>query len=284
MKESDLMGAETVKKQYETACVVDQHDAAGGVKDLVLSCSAKLAKEARPGQFVSLYCRDGARLLPRPISICDVERGKERIRFVYRVAGEGTKEFAALSPGDTLQILGPLGNGYDLREAAGKRVLLVGGGLGVPPMLYLSKCLAAAEGKEAPQTITSVVGYRDAGTVFLDQEMSETAATLYASDDGSFGRKGTVLDVIREEALSFDVLYACGPLPMLRALAGFTRDENREGKNIKCYVSLEERMACGVGACLGCVTKTAEPDEHSRVRNARICVEGPVFDADVIAW
>ena len=228
--------------------------------------------EVKPGQFAGLYPNDASMLLPRPISICrwDPERGE--LRFVFRTAGAGTMSLAAQKTGDTVDVLGILGNGYDLSELAGKRVLLLGGGIGVPPMLELAACLSKEPGTE----VTAVMGYRDSD-MFLTEELGECARLLIATEDGSAGTKGNVLDAVRENGVTADVLCACGPMPMLRAVKKYARE-----KGIPAYLSLEERMACGVGACLGCVTKTAKTDSHSHVKNARICTEGPVFKAEEV--
>ncbi|MCR4763919.1 MAG: dihydroorotate dehydrogenase electron transfer subunit [Lachnospiraceae bacterium] len=267
-------------KRESTARVIRQRQLSDGIHELVLETS--LGASAKPGQFVNLYCRDSARLLPRPISIC--EAGDRELTLVYRVVGNGTREFAALQPGDCLRLAGNLGNGYRLSAAAGKHVVIAGGGLGIPPMLFLARSLHACAGEDAPASLTVVLGYRDADTVFLDRAFDEYSKVFIASDDGSVGMKGTALDVIRTQGLQAETTYVCGPMPMLRAFAQDSEERRRNGKNNACYVSLEERMACGIGACLGCVVKTTDTDSHSQVRNARICAEGPVFDSREIAW
>lgn len=223
-----------------------------------------MAEISRPGQFLSLYTRDGSRLLPRPISICEIDRENRRIRLVYRVTGKntGTEGFSKLHPGVSLEVLGPLGNGFPLMEAEGKRVLLMGGGIGIPPMLETAKELEADK--------TAVLGYRD--ELFLNEEFLKYADVYVSTEDGSAGTKGNVLDSVRENDLKADVIFACGPTPMLRAIK-----EYAEKNQIPCWISMEERMACGIGACLACVCKTGEIDEHSQVHNKRVCKDGPVF-------
>ncbi|HKL79683.1 MAG TPA: dihydroorotate dehydrogenase electron transfer subunit [Mobilitalea sp.] len=226
--------------------------------------AADMASDAVPGQFVSLFCDDGSRLLPRPISICEIDRESGRLRLVYRVAGKGTLEFSKLGAGDELELMGPLGNGFQLLE---EKAILIGGGIGIPPMLELAKQLNCE--KEI------ILGYRD--TIFLNDEF-ETYGNVYLStEDGSAGTKGNVLDVIREKMLKADIIYACGPTPMLRGIKAYAAEQG-----IKAQLSMEERMACGIGACLGCVCKTKEIDHHSNVKNKRICKEGPVFYADEV--
>ena len=178
--------------------------------------------------------------------------------------GTGTDEFSQMKAGDTIPVLGPLGNGFPVEKAEGKTVFLMGGGIGVPPILELAKQMKC----EKKQIIA---GYRDCHT-FLREEF-EAAGTLYiATEDGSVGTKGNVMDAIRENALEADMIYACGPTPMLRAIKKYA-----EENGIECYISLEERMACGIGACLACVCKSREKDAHSNVNNKRICKDGPVF-------
>jgi dihydroorotate dehydrogenase electron transfer subunit len=223
-----------------------------------------IAKEAVPGQFVSLYCTDGSRLLPRPISICEIDKNKERIRLVYRIAGKGTAEFAGLTGGDTIEVMGPLGNGFTLE---GTRALVIGGGIGIPPMLELSKNLSCKK--------TIVLGYRD--ITFMNNEFEAYGSVYLSTEDGSTGTRGNVLDAIRENHLEADIIYACGPTPMLKGIKAYAEEHG-----IKAQLSLEERMACGIGACLGCVCKTNEIDHHSNVKNKRICKDGPVFYSDEV--
>ena len=255
-------------EQYrERAVVVSQEEIAAQVYSLVLK-TEKIAAAASCGQFVSLYCKDKSRLLPRPISICRADAAEGTIRLVYRIAGAGTKEFSQLAAGDDIDVLGPLGNGFPVERAAGKKVLAVAGGIGIPPMLELAARLRE-EGRCTQ--LGAVLGYRDNET-FLKEDLEAYADVRIATEDGSVGTKGNVIDAIRENALSPEVIYACGPTPMLRALAGYAKDNG-----IECWLSLEERMACGIGACLACVCRTAQTDEHSKVKNKRICAEGPVF-------
>ncbi|MCF0131471.1 MAG: dihydroorotate dehydrogenase electron transfer subunit [Pseudobutyrivibrio sp.] len=246
-------------KVKDTAKVISQSVLAEGVYSLIIE--TKAANYAVPGQFVSLYCQDHSRLLPRPISICEIDKDVSTLRLVYRVAGKGTDEFSKLTSGDTIEILGPLGNGFPLE---GGKPMVVGGGIGVPPMLQLTK--------ELEGSVTAVMGYRN-DDMFLTEEFVDNAAELViATDDGSVGTCGTVVDAIIENNIEADVIYACGPKPMLRALAQYAAEHD-----IKCYVSMEERMACGVGACLGCVCQSTDVDDHSHVHNKRVCADGPVF-------
>ena len=177
-------------KQKENAVVHSQEQLADGIYSMWINTEA--AKDAKPGQFISMYTTDGSKLLPRPISICESEK----------------------------QI---------------------------------------------------VVGYRNAQT-FLKEEFEQNGELYISTEDGSVGTKGNVMDAICENALEADMIYACGPTPMLRAIKQYA-----EENGIECYISLEERMACGIGACLACVCKSKEKDAHSNVNNKRICKDGPVF-------
>ena len=255
-----------------TGTVVRQEEIGTGIFDLRV-LAPEIAASARPGQFVSLYCADRSRMLPRPVSLCGFDAGTGEIRLVYRVAGAGTEEFSALRTGDTLEMLGPLGNGFPLGEAAGKKVLLTGGGIGIPPMLQTASALRDADPAVRPSSVTAVLGYRS--ELFLASEFSEAADVVLATEDGSAGCRGTILDAIREREIEADVIFACGPRPMLRALKGYAAEHG-----VPCWISMEERMACGVGACLACVCETAGTDEHTHVHNTRICRDGPVFAAE----
>lgn len=257
------------KKKKVQAVVLSQEMIAPDIYDLWLE--TELASEAGAGQFVGIYPKDRSRLLPRPISICQSDKGKGAIRLVYRIAGAGTEEFATWRPGQKAEILGILGNGFPVKECKGRETVLLGGGIGIPPMLELAREL-----KEQGDTPVIIAGYRDS-SLFLFDELCQYGRALAATEDGSVGVKGNVLDVMRKENLSPQVMMACGPMPMLRAVKTFAAEGG-----IKAYLSLEERMACGVGACLGCVCKTTKKDHHSHVNNARICTDGPVFDAQEV--
>ncbi len=252
------------EKKRELVTVIAQEELADGIFSMWIKTEA--AQSAKPGQFLSMYTNDGSKLLPRPISICEIDRDRESLRVVYRVTGEntGTQQFSQMKAGERFFMIGPLGNGFPYEKAEGKRVFLMGGGIGVPPILELAKQMSC-EKKQI------VVGYRDAQT-FLREEFDKNGELYISTEDGSVGTKGNVMDVIREKGLKTDMIFACGPTPMLRAIKQYA-----EERNIECYISLEERMACGIGACLGCVCQTKEKDHHSNVHNKRICKDGPVL-------
>ena len=258
-------------KQKQTARVISQREIAPDIYDMWIETS--LAAEAVPGQFLGVYPKDKSTLLPRPISICETRAAdpgaKPGLRLVYRIAGAGTREFSGYTAGDSIEILGPLGNGFPLEAGKGKKVFLMGGGIGIPPILELAKQLET--GREQKQVI---LGYRD-GALFLKEELDRCSSVYVATEDGSVGTKGNVMDAVEAEGLEADVIFACGPMPMLRAVKKYA-----EKHHVPAYISLEEHMACGVGACLGCVVKTKEINHHSNVNNARICTDGPVFPAE----
>lgn len=255
-------------KQKKSCEIISQEEISSGIFSMILE-APKMAEEAKPGQFVDLYCHDASRLLPRPISLCGIDREDGTLRLVYRVSGKGTKELSRYRKGDRIEVLGPLGNGFPLEEAVHKRVLLVGGGIGVPPMLETAKALL---GKTE---FTSVLGYRD--DPFLLEDFQKYGPVVVATEDGSIGTKGTVLDAIHAWQLDAEVIFACGPKPMLRALKTYAEEHH-----IVLWVSMEERMACGIGACLACVCQTTKKDEHSQVNNRRVCKDGPVFLASEV--
>lgn len=266
-------------KEKQSAVVLSQAEIAPAVYDMWIGTS--LAEQAKPGQFLCVYPKDKSTLLPRPISICEVREDRKALRIVYRVAGAGTREFSGYEKGEEIDILGTLGNGFPPEEAVEKKVFLMGGGIGIPPILELAKqiCMQgrkAGEPSAARDDVMVILGYRDEKT-FLKEEFEKYGGVHIATEDGSVGTKGNVMDVIREKELAADVIYACGPMPMLRAIKAYA-----EERKIKAYISLEEHMACGVGACLGCVVKTKEIHHHSHVHNARICTDGPVFEAEEV--
>lgn len=253
------------EKFDEMAVIIRQEKIGTGIYSMWIR-TEQVAEHAKAGQFVSVYCNDGSRLLPRPISICEINKEEKTLRLVYRVAGKGTGEFSAMKEGETLHIVGPLGNGFPKKE---KKAFLIGGGIGIPPMLQLAKELDCEK--------QIVLGYRD--ELFLLDEFQKQGEVYLATEDGSTGTKGNVLDAIRANALTADVIYACGPTPMLRALKTYAAENG-----IECWISMEERMACGIGACLACVCKSKEKDAHSNVNNKRICKEGPVFLAEEVEF
>lgn len=218
-----------------------------------------------PGQFVHIRIdKTLDPLLRRPISISSFDKLNSQFTMIYRKDGKGTALLAEKGPGMLLDILGPLGNGFPLNEVStGETALLVGGGIGVPPLYELSNQLIAKGVK-----VIHVLGFQTQSAVFYEREFLENGETYITTVDGSYGSKGFVTDIIKN--LNFDCLYTCGPTPMLKAI------EN-EYSHKKVFLSLEERMGCGVGACFACVCKSGN-DPHA-VSYKKVCSDGPVFRA-----
>ncbi len=219
----------------------------------------ELPSLAQCGQFVNI--KVPTRVLRRPISICDADQNT--LRLVFQVKGEGTRIMSLMQPGESVEILGPLGHGFEIQS--GKRYCFVGGGIGVPPLLF------AAKQTENPLVIT---GFRSRNLVILQDEFKSIGSELYlATDDGSAGIHGFVTDVLKEHLSEINEVCACGPMPMLRAVAAVCKDK------VRCQVSLEERMGCGIGACLVCSCKT-RVDGNTVM--TQVCRRGPVYDAEEV--
>ncbi len=254
------------RHKMEMAGIISQEKIGEEIYSMWLRCD--MAKAAKPGQFISVYSGNGACLLPRPISICEINDEKTALRLVYRVVGKGTAEFSDMKGGDRIKILGPLGNGYTLKN---KTAILAAGGIGIPPMVELAKTLK----KRYDCVLNIVAGYRS--ELFLYEELKKYGNVYVSTEDGSTGVRGNIMDAIRSHSVEGEIIYACGPMPMLKAIKSYAQE-----KDIEAQISLEERMACGIGACLGCVCKTKNKDEHTNVNNTRICTDGPVFDSRIV--
>ena len=232
--------------------------------------AGEMARLARPGQFVHIRCGEGL-LLRRPISICATQWGEQLglLRMVFEVRGEGTRWLSQRKVGDELDVLGPLGSGF---SPAGKDLLLVGGGIGVPPMLG---CARAYEAQGA--RVDAVLGFRDREHLLLAEEMKEYCESVtVTTDDGSFGIHGYVDGQVRallEQGTPVSDILACGPKPMLRSVY---RAATEFG--VPCQVSMEERMGCGVGACLVCACEMQDGVKK------HVCKDGPVFRAEEVKW
>lgn len=252
------------QKSKRTAAVILNEEIGNGIFSMWLE-EKEIAGSAVPGQFLSLFCGSADKLLPRPISICEIDGGGGRLRLVFRVAGEGTKALSERKAGDEIEVMGPLGSGF--MKSGCKKAILIGGGIGIPPMLELAKQLDCEK--------KIVLGYRD--ELFLNKEFESYGPVFISTEDGSAGTRGNVIDAIRENSVEGDMIFACGPTPMLRGIKAYA-----EEKGIRAQISMEERMACGIGACLACVCKSKEVDPHTNVNNKRICKDGPVFYADEV--
>ncbi|MBR2283328.1 MAG: dihydroorotate dehydrogenase electron transfer subunit [Ruminococcus sp.] len=247
--------------------IVRKQAIAREIYSFVIACP-EIAEAAVPGQFV--HIRADGFTLRRPISICGIDREKGTLRIVFEVRGDGTAQIARLNEGDTIDILAPLGHGFTLLPDA-ERVVLIGGGIGTPPMLPLAKYY----GSKA----VAVSGFRNASAAILQDDLRDTGAeTILCTDDGSAGIHGFVTQPFSELAANggIDAVYACGPMPMLRGVADICRKSG-----IFCEISLEERMACGIGACLGCACRISE---NGSERYAHVCKDGPVFRAEEVLW
>lgn len=252
-------------------CIVFKNSALSATQFDITVAAPEIAAAAKPGQFVTVRCGD-ALTLRRPISICDIQG--EMLRLVFEIRGDGTRWLSNCAPGDTLDILGPLGHGTfpidDCTQDA--PVLLVGGGIGAPPMLYVAHNVPKAH---------AVLGFQTASKAILFDEFSECCEVVQlATDDGSLGAHGTVAGPISMllEKYSYSKILACGPKPMLRAISDMAKEHG-----IPCYVSMEERMGCGVGACLVCACKTRDK-KSGKEHYDHVCSNGPVFNAEDIVW
>ncbi len=220
--------------------------------------AALLDRPVEPGTFFNLTVPHAKFLLKRPISVFSVNPEKQEISLIYKIMGEGTKILSELRAGASIEVLGPLGSGFPIQDDS-QNILLIGGGVGVPP-LYELGCRLKAAGKQ----VTSVLGFRDRESVFCEAEFKALGTAIICTDDGSYGYSGLVTKAIEAHELEFDTIYACGPKLMLRAVDETYRDSKRG------YLSFEERMACGIGACYGCMTETKDGLK-------RVCKDGPVF-------
>ena len=245
-------------KYLETAKVLQKEELNDNTYKLFID-SNKIAKNASPGQFVMVYLDN---MLPRPISIFDAE--KSTFGIVFKALGTGTKAMAKLAEGDNIKLLGPIGNGFPKPDV--KRVAIVGGGLGTPPLHFLAKHLTKQRIK-----VDCYLGFRD--KPILKKDFLELNVKVYIStDSGKKGHyKGNVIDLMREKDKQYGTIYACGPKQMLAELKSYAKEIKTPA-----YLSLEERMACGMGTCVGCVVKT----EHGIYE--KICTDGPVFPSQYV--
>ncbi len=238
--------------------IVSKREIAKNQVEMLLE-NKELAEEAMPGQFVHINIGSEAHILRRPISVCDAYENITRI--VFEIKGEGTKILAEKKEGEMLDLIGPLGNGFTVKP--GQRAVVIGGGLGSFPLLYLAKKL------DNPKIF---LGFRNKDMVCLEDDFKKCGEVQIATDDGSYGYHGFAIDLAREALDGCDIIYACGPTPMLKAVKAMG-----EEKGIKTEISMEQRMGCGVGACLVCVCKTQSGYD-------KVCQKGPVFDAKEVIF
>ncbi|MBR6337924.1 MAG: dihydroorotate dehydrogenase electron transfer subunit [Ruminococcus sp.] len=239
---------------------------AKGIFDFTVLCP-EVAKEAQPGQFVQIAAEGF--FLRRPISICDIDKDKGTLRLVFEVRGKGTDKISQLNVGMNIDMIAPLGNGF--KVLPGKKAICIGGGIGTPPMLGIAK--------EYGKNAKAISGFRSAGIAILQDDFKAAGAqTILCTDDGTAGIKGFVTDALKAEIAKEkpDIIYACGPMVMLKGVASIAQENG-----IECQVSLEQRMACGVGACLVCVCRTVK---DGREIFSHVCKDGPVFDSEEVAF
>ena len=248
--------------------VVKQQQIATNIFELTL-IGQQVLDMKQPGQFVHLRVSDQMEpLLRRPISISSIDKETLEFTMIYRADGRGTTLLSEKRPGDQVDVLGPLGNGFPIDKIkAGQTALLVGGGIGVPPLYELSKRLVEKGVKPI-----HVLGFQSKDVVFYEREFMRLGETYIVTADGSHGHQGFVTNVLETLADDFDVYYSCGPTPMLKALEEMYPE--KEG-----YLSFEQRMGCGIGACFACVCETTEKTEADYVK---VCSDGPVFESGVV--
>ena len=223
-----------------------------------------LAEITKPGQFVQILVP--SKTLRRPISVCDVEN--DTIRLVFEIRGEGTQILSETKVGEFINIIAPLGNGFDI--APDKKTIFIGGGIGVPPMLYSAK--------QCGKNATVINGFRNQKAVILEEDFKSFAGNvIITTDDGSYGIHGFVTQPLQEYIKNADMVCACGPMPMLKNISKIAKENN-----IPCQISLEQRMACGVGACLGCAV--AVLDENGSQTYKHVCKDGPVFNSEEVVF
>jgi len=288
-----------IKKIFESK-IISNTEIAAGIYRIILqidTAAEDMVVAAEPGQFINLYLQDKSMLLPRQISICLAD--KNQITLVYRVVGKGTKELSAYHEGDLLRISTPLGQGYSIDSifkaldevpSKTKTIALVAGGLGVPPMVELAKTIQRrllnknsrqdAEGdRNKTIKLIAMIGFQ--AETFLTEELKNFCNEVHiATESGIAGFHGTVLEMMQMQGIEADYYLSCGPRPMLKALA-----ERCVNRNEPLQISMEERMGCGYGACVGCTCKTAEEsDGILKVKQKKVCKDGPVFFGNEVIW
>ena len=256
------------EKFEEVAVIMSQEKIGEGVYSMWLRTD-KVAEYAKAGQFV--HIRVPGFTLRRPISISEIDKDAGTLRILFDVRGEGTKELAKRKEGDMIDVMGPLGNGFDLLDKE-KKAVVVGGGIGVPPMLQTAKHYGA--------NATAIIGFRNKDLIVLEEDFKKhDVPVMLCTDDGTAGHHGLVTDMLKERIAQgpVDIVYACGPKIMLKFVAKMCQENG-----IRCQVSLEERMGCGVGACLVCACKTKK--ENGEETYSHVCKNGPVFEAEKVVF
>ncbi|SFL99484.1 dihydroorotate dehydrogenase electron transfer subunit [Gracilibacillus orientalis] len=230
--------------------------------EVVLQSS--MAQVLKPGQFVHIALPN--HMLRRPVSVAAVDAHAETFTIIFKIFGEGTRQLGKYKAGDSLDVILPCGSYYPIDQLEMNQALIVGGGIGVPPLYYLAKSL-----KDKGVKVTSILGFQSKDQIFYEEKFQQIGDTYIATNDGSYGTKGFVTDIIDEMEPTFDYFFSCGPTPMLKAVS--SKLDGRNG-----YISLEERMGCGVGTCYACVVPLKEDPSKSK----KICKDGPVFSANEV--
>lgn len=238
-----------------------------------MTLAGELVNEMKiPGQFIHIKVPRADLLLRRPISLNQIDNANKTCTIIYRVEGEGTRIFSEMNSGEKLDVMGPLGNGFDLTDLKeGQKAYVVGGGIGIPPMYELSKQLLA-RGIE----VVHFLGYASKEVAYFQSEFSTLSKTFFATDDGSLGVHGNVGHLLQEALKKEqpDVVYACGANGMLKAVAELFTDKEA------VFLSMEQRMACGMGACYACVCHVKE--DATATKSVKVCDEGPIFRASEV--
>lgn len=285
-----------MNKQIIDARVLENRKIADQVYRMVIH-SPDAVNDYVAGRFINVYLKDKSMLLPRPISICETEG--ENLILAYRVAGKGTAEIAQYICGEEIRISTPLGNGFQIdnlfidheneNRIQTRRIGLVGGGIGIPPLIGLAKSIKKIlqerqynvedNQKSQPIKLIAYVGFQR--EPFLLEELKKYCDDIYiATDEGSFGFHGNVMELINQEKKIVDAYYACGPKPMLKALTLYSREQR-----IPVQISMEERMGCGYGACVGCTCSTKKIDGNDlEIMRKKVCKDGPVFLGAEVIW
>lgn len=255
------------KIMLEKMTIVHQEKIAPRI--FAMDLRGEMVGQMQVGQFLHIRVPDDAKLLRRPISISEINRERKICRIIYRIEGAGTELFSRLEKGFQLDVMGPQGNGFDLSPVEkGDKVLIIGGGIGVPPLLQTAKELHAKGAQ-----VTAVLGFANQSAVILEKEFRECSQLFITTDDGSYGQKGYVSTIVDELTDEFAAVYSCGAPGMLQYVDRKFHDHPH------AYLSMESRMACGMGACYACVVHVAGQDEAV---NKRVCEDGPVFETGSI--
>ncbi|NBJ68469.1 MULTISPECIES: dihydroorotate dehydrogenase electron transfer subunit [Clostridia] len=242
--------------------IISKQKIARDTVEMVLE-NKSISQVTVPGQFLHIHVQ--GHMLRRPISIANVDASNYTVTIIFKILGEGTRKLSTYDVGNKIDVLGPNGNGFPLDNTTQASTLLVGGGIGVPPLYYLAKKLT-----EQGTVVTTILGFQSKEHIFYEEKFRELGNTIVVTNDGSYGEKGFVTNVPDEVLPTIDRYYSCGPLPMLKAV-------KERWITVPGYLSLEERMGCGIGACFACAVPTDDRGGYKK-----ICQDGPVFTAEEV--